>query len=192
MAALAQLTRKERAFLRAARVAHLATADASGRPHVVPICFVLDDKEIFSPIDEKPKRTPQRPLKRLRNISENPNVALVIDRYAEDWRKLAYVLAIGTAKILLRGKRHHKAVRLLRRKYPQYRSMALEQRPIIRILPTRAVSWAASKPAPRAATRNKETSPQRRPSAPRFVGAPRAPVRPMVRKRTLRRQRFRA
>jgi PPOX class probable F420-dependent enzyme len=145
MAAFTQLSRNERAFLRAARVAHLATADAIGQPHVIPICFVLDGSEIFSAIDEKPKRTSPRPLKRLRNISENPNIALVVDRYDEDWQKLAYVLVIGTAKILLRGKRHEHAVRLLRRKYPQYRSMALDQRPMIRISLKRVVTWSFAK-----------------------------------------------
>ena len=141
MPAFAQLTHKERAFIRAARVAHLATADANGQPHVIPICFVLDRNEFFSPIDEKRKKTSPRTLKRLRNINENPKISLVVDRYEEDWRRLAYVLVSGTAKIILRGKRHDRAVRLLRRKYPQYCSMALEQRPIIRISPTRAVSW---------------------------------------------------
>lgn len=136
-----QLNKKEQSFIRSARVAHLATADATGQPHVIPICFVFDGKDFFSPIDEKPKRTPARGLKRVRNINENPKIALVVDRYEEDWQKLAYVLVLGTAKILLRGKRHDRAVRLLRRKYPQYRSMALEQRPIIRVSPIRAVCW---------------------------------------------------
>ncbi len=145
MSALTQLTHKERAFIRAARVAHMATADAGGQPHVVPICFVLDGNEFFSPIDEKPKQTSPRLLKRLRNINENSKISLVVDRYEEDWRKLAYVLVTGTAQILLRGKRHDRAVSLLRRKYPQYRAMALQERPIIRISPTRAVSWSPAK-----------------------------------------------
>jgi PPOX class probable F420-dependent enzyme len=146
MPALAHLSRTQRVFVRAARVAHLATADRAGRPHVVPICFVFDGDEIFSPIDEKPKRPSPRLLKRLRNISENPNVALLVDRYDEDWRKLAYVLVMGTAKILLRGKAHRRTVRLLRRKYPQYRSMALNERPVIRISPKRVVSWSFAPP----------------------------------------------
>ncbi|HEX2227101.1 MAG TPA: pyridoxamine 5'-phosphate oxidase family protein, partial [Candidatus Binatia bacterium] len=70
-------------LIRSARIAHLATADASGRPHVIPICFVFDGKDFYSPIDEKPKRTAPSKLKRLRNIRENPQVALVIDRYSE-------------------------------------------------------------------------------------------------------------
>ncbi|HEY6363766.1 MAG TPA: pyridoxamine 5'-phosphate oxidase family protein, partial [Candidatus Binatia bacterium] len=65
-------------LIRAARVAHLATADSGGQPLVIPICFVFDGKEFFSPIDEKPKRIAPRKLKRLRNIEENPQVSLVI------------------------------------------------------------------------------------------------------------------
>jgi PPOX class probable F420-dependent enzyme len=138
-------TRSERVFIRAARVAHLATADGAGQPHVIPICFILDGGELFSPIDEKPKQSSPGLLRRIRNIGENPKICLLVDRYDEDWRKLAYVLVIGTAKILLRGKRHQRAVRLLRRKYPQYRSMALNERPVIRISPKRVVSWAFAK-----------------------------------------------
>src|ERR1043166_9867538 len=87
-----QLTRAEKTFIRAARVAHLATADAAGQPLVVPICFAFDGKLFFSPIDEKPKRTAPNKLKRLRNIAANPKVSLVIDRYDEDWLRLGYFL----------------------------------------------------------------------------------------------------
>jgi PPOX class probable F420-dependent enzyme len=134
-----RLSRTVRTFIRAARVAHLATADSGGEPLVVPICFVFDGKEFFSPIDEKPKRTTR--LRRLRNISENPQVCLVVDHYEEDWRHLAYVLVRGTAKILTRGDRHRRAVRLLRRKYPQYRTMALDERPVIAIKPKQFRIW---------------------------------------------------
>ena len=135
------LTKKELAFLRSARTAHLATADKSGQPHVIPICFVFDGKRFFSPIDEKPKRIAPNKLKRLKNISENPNVALVIDHYDEDWRKLAYVLIFGRAQVVHRGIAHRQAVRRLRRKYPQYQRMAIDQRPLIVITPSRITAW---------------------------------------------------
>ena len=136
-----RLSRNIEAFVRRARVAHLATADNKGQPHVIPICFVFNGKEFFSPIDEKPKRVAPNRLKRLKNIQENSRVSLVIDRYDEDWRRLAYVLIAGTAKILGRGARQQKAVRLLRRKYPQYRSMAIDERPMVLIKPARITSW---------------------------------------------------
>jgi PPOX class probable F420-dependent enzyme len=128
-------------LIRSARTAHLATSDKSGQPHVIPICFVCDGKFFYSPIDEKPKRTVPSKLKRLKNIRENPNVALVIDHYDEDWRKLAYVLIFGRARVIHRGIAHRQAVRRLRRKYPQYRRMAIDARPMIVITPKRGFGW---------------------------------------------------
>ena len=136
-----RLTRNVAAFLRSARIAHLATADANGQPHVIPICFAFDGKDFYSPIDEKPKRSAPARLKRLRNVRENPSVALVIDHYEEDWKHLAYVLVFGKARVLASGKAHRRAVQLLRQKYPQYRAMALESLPTIVIRPKRFVQW---------------------------------------------------
>lgn len=138
------LNQKAKRLLRSARVAHLATAAKSGQPHVIPVCFVFDGENFYSPIDEKPKQTDPRRLKRLRNIGENSRVALVIDRYDEDWRKLAYVLIFGKARVLLSGVNHRKAVRLLRQKYRQYRSMSIERAPIIQITPVRVVVWESN------------------------------------------------
>ncbi len=136
-----QLSKKERAFLRANRVAHLGTADRNGQPLVLPICYAFDGKALFSPIDEKPKQISPLRLKRIRNILQNSKVAVVVDRYDEDWRRLGYVLIRGKAKVLLRGAEHREAVSLLLRKYPQYRRMVIDQRPIIRITPNHLKSW---------------------------------------------------
>jgi PPOX class probable F420-dependent enzyme len=130
-------------LVRSARVAHLATADAHGQPHVIPICFVFDGKDFYSPIDEKPKRTAPQKLKRIRNVLKNPQVSLVIDHYDEDWRKLSYVLVSGKARMLLSGAKHGKAVKLLRRKYSQYRKMRIDKLPMILIQPKRTTSWSA-------------------------------------------------
>ena len=141
MPSILSLTPGATRYIRAARIAHLATTDATDQPHVVPICFVFYGKEFFSPIDEKPKRvTPQR-LRRLRNVAENPLVSLVIDRWDENWQRLAYVLIMGTAKVITQGPRHRTAVRLLRRKYRQYRAMAIDERPMIVIRPRRVITW---------------------------------------------------
>jgi PPOX class probable F420-dependent enzyme len=136
-----RLTARASRLIRTARVAHLATADKSGHPHVIPICFVFDGKNFYSPIDEKPKRAAPSNLRRLRNIAQNPQVSLVIDRYDENWSRLAYVLVFGKARILSSGKKHQDAIRQLRRKYRQYRSMALELRPMIAVSPTKIVTW---------------------------------------------------
>jgi PPOX class probable F420-dependent enzyme len=102
---------------------------------------VFDGKALYSPIDEKPKRTSPLGLKRVRNIRENPHVAVVVDRYDENWKRLAYVLIRGRARLVTRGQKHNRAVLLLRKKYPQYRRMAIQDRPMIQIRPTRVISW---------------------------------------------------
>jgi coenzyme F420-0:L-glutamate ligase / coenzyme F420-1:gamma-L-glutamate ligase len=141
MPSLSRLPPSALRFIRAARLAHLATSGLDGQPHVVPICFVFDGKHFYSPIDEKPKRTVPAKLKRVTNIQANAQAALVIDRYSEDWKRLAYVLISGKAKILHRGAVHAGAVRHLRRKYPQYRQMAIHTRPMIQIRPVRWIFW---------------------------------------------------
>jgi PPOX class probable F420-dependent enzyme len=143
MANAFDLTPAASRLINAARVAHLATADRAGQPLVVPVCFAFDGKEFFSPIDEKPKRTAARKLKRVKNILENSQVSFVIDRYDEDWTQLAYVLVTGKARILSKSQKHARAVRLLRRKYRQYHSMAIHQRPVIAITTTRIITWGA-------------------------------------------------
>lgn len=137
------MTKKEKDFIRSCRVGHLATADQSGCPVVIPICFAFDGRELFSPIDEKPKQAAPLSLKRVRNIRANPRVALVVDRYDENWARLAYVLITGKAQVMLRGAKHKRAVILLRKKYPQYHKMAIHDRPIIRIVPAGLKSWGA-------------------------------------------------
>ena len=135
-----------RDFIRDHRVARLATADGDGRPAVIPICYVFDGEHIYSSIDEKPKQVAPRRLKRVRNIETNPHVALVIDDYAEDWTTLGYVLVSGLAEILLPGdpaSEHARAVRLLRDKYPQYATMAIDERMMIKLTPTRIKRWGA-------------------------------------------------
>jgi coenzyme F420-0:L-glutamate ligase / coenzyme F420-1:gamma-L-glutamate ligase len=131
------------AFVRAHRVARLATVDDAGRPLVLPICYIVAGETVYSPIDAKPKRVPVQRLKRLRNIQRNPHVALVIDDYGEDWTQLAYVILHGTAAILTGGLPFEQAVTALREKYPQYQHMPIQDNPMIAVHLTRAVSWGA-------------------------------------------------
>jgi PPOX class probable F420-dependent enzyme len=128
------------------RVARLATADGEGRPLVVPICYAFDGESIYSPIDEKRKDVSEARLKRVRNIKSNPHVSLIIDDYSEDWSGLWWVLINGLAEIISSESRaieHARACELLRSKYPQYRSMAIDERMIIRIQPRRIKRWGA-------------------------------------------------
>lgn len=138
-------------FLLAARVGHLATVDAHGRPHVVPICYALCGASIYSPLDEKPKRVADERLQRVRNIVHQREVCLVVDRYSEDWDELAWLQVRAVAALVEPGSAEHRlALAALRDRYRQYRAMALEQRPLLRLTPTRVVSWrSADKPPAR-------------------------------------------
>ena len=129
------------AFVQGHRVARLATADAAGRPLVLPICYVLVEETLYSPTDAKPKRVPVQRLKRLRNIQANPHVALVIDDYSEDWTQLAYIIMHGTADILTSGPAFEQAVAALRQKYPQYQHMPIQENPMIAVQLSRVVGW---------------------------------------------------
>ena len=134
-------------FLRSARTGHLATADAKGRPQVVPVCFVFDGQAIYSVLDAKPKTTPLRQLRRVKNILANPQVSLVVDHYEEDWDKLQYILVSGDAELLESGEEWALAIAMLREKYPQYQAMDLDQSPVIKITPVRYSPWS-SQPSP--------------------------------------------
>ena len=131
------------AFVQAHRVARLATVDGSGRPLVLPICYVVAGETLYSPTDAKPKRVPVQRLKRLQNIQANPHVALVIDDYGEDWTQLAYVIVHGMAEILTGGPDFERAVAALREKYPQYHRMPIQENPMIAVHLTRVVHWGA-------------------------------------------------
>lgn len=135
------LTDAERDFLHARRVAHFASADAGGAPHVVPVCYALDETTVYFTIDAKPKRRDGRRMKRMRNIEANPRVALVVDRYDEDWTRLGWVMVHGHAEILDLGDEHDAAQALLRARYPQLRAMAIEHQPVVAIRIERAASW---------------------------------------------------
>ena len=134
-------------FINAHRVARLATADAVGRPAVIPICYVFDGTSFYSAIDQKPKRVVLTQLQRIRNIRVNPNVALVIDDYSENWSELVYVLVYGVAKIIepdeSASAERATAIGALRSKYEQYRWMVIDQNPIIKIVPNRVRLWSA-------------------------------------------------
>ena len=135
------LSDRQRRFLDASRVAHLATADARGVPHVVPVCFAIADGTLYITIDEKPKRRTGAPLKRLRNIAENPAVAVVADRYDEDWGRLGWIMLRGRAEILADGAEHARAQARLRARYGQLNAMDIEPLPVIAVRLERVSSW---------------------------------------------------
>ncbi len=121
----------------------LATVDGAGIPNVGPVCFAVAGDSLYVTIDRKPKSG--KPLKRLRNIVENPHVALTADLYDDDdWSRLHWVMVRGRAEILEGGVEHDDAQRLLRAKYPQYRAMDLAPLPVIAIRIERVTSWSGA------------------------------------------------
>jgi PPOX class probable F420-dependent enzyme len=135
------LTDQQRRFLDAQRVARLATADAAGRPHVVPICYALTGDTVYFTIDEKPKKKPAAGLKRLANLRANPFAALVVDRYDEDWSRLGWVMLQGRAEVLDSGPEHDLAQATLRARYPQLATMRIEGLPVVSVRVDRVSSW---------------------------------------------------
>jgi PPOX class probable F420-dependent enzyme len=130
-----------RALVEEARVARLATLEADGRPHLVPICFALDGDILYSAVDRKPKRS--RRLRRLENITSNPHVTLLVDHYQEDWSKLWWVRLRGVARVLAEGPEHDRALALLAAKYEQYRADP-PTGPVVAVAISEWRSWAAS------------------------------------------------
>jgi PPOX class probable F420-dependent enzyme len=141
------LSDDERRFLSRRKVGHLATADRAGAPHVVPVCFALTEDALYITIDEKPKRA-DAPLKRLRNIAENPAVAVVVDRYDDDWTRLGWVMLRGRADILTDGEEHARAQAELRARYPQLNEMEIASLPVIAVRLERVTSWGNLAPEP--------------------------------------------
>jgi len=131
------------AFLARAPVAHLATASPDGRPHVVPITFVWLDERLYTALDAKPKRVAVARLRRVRNLLANPRVAVVVDRYSDDWARLGYVLLEGCGQLLTDAAAAERACAALRAKYPPYRAgpLQLGAAPIIEVVPERVIEW---------------------------------------------------
>jgi PPOX class probable F420-dependent enzyme len=103
-----------------AAVARLASIDERGRPHLVPLCFVLGGDVLYSAVDEKPKKT--RRLKRLENIRSHPHVAVLVDHYEDNWSRLWWVRLGGPAQVIEEGPERERALVLLAEKYAQYRA----------------------------------------------------------------------
>jgi PPOX class probable F420-dependent enzyme len=142
------LSDMERLFLTNQRVAHLATADRDAVPHVVPVCFAMSNDTLYITIDAKPKRSLSTPLKRLKNITQNPAVSVVVDHYEEDWGQLGWVMLRGLAEILIDGSEHDQAQALLRSRYPQLKRMHIAQLPVIAVRIASATSWGNLSLAP--------------------------------------------
>ncbi len=132
-----------RALFASARVARLASVDAEGRPHLVPITFALDGDDLVTAVDHKPKRTTR--LRRLANIEANPRVAVLADHYEDDWSSLWWVRGDGGARIVEPGgAEHERAVTALAARYPQYAARRPDG-PAIAVRISRWSGWRAGR-----------------------------------------------
>jgi PPOX class probable F420-dependent enzyme len=134
-------------FIQRVRVARLATIDSEFKPHLVPVVFVFDGNHFFIPVDEKRKKTKPEKLRRIKNIQGNPNVALLIDEYSEDWSRLAFVMIQGTASVVKSRPQADiqlkQALKELTTKYTQYQKIGTGEMCII-IKPKKVASWRSS------------------------------------------------
>jgi PPOX class probable F420-dependent enzyme len=138
------LTPADRALLAEARRATLATIDPRGRARLVPICFVVDGDVLWSPLDEKPKAVADvRTLARVRDITERPEVTVLVDRWSEDWDQLAWLRVHGRAALVEPDDVTTGILASLRARYPQYEDHALEHRPMLTVRIETATRWRA-------------------------------------------------
>jgi PPOX class probable F420-dependent enzyme len=127
--------------VRDAHVGRLATVGSDGRPHLVPVCFALAGDVLYSAVDEKPKRSKR--LRRLENIRNRPDVAVLVDHYEDDWTRLWWVRLDGTAKVLDAGSEREYALALLSEKYQQYRAQP-PTGPVFAVRVERWRGWAST------------------------------------------------
>jgi PPOX class probable F420-dependent enzyme len=124
------------------RVGRLATITAQGDPHIVPVCFAVDDTRIFTAVDHKPKTTTA--LKRFDNVRSHPRASLLIDFWDEDWSQLWWVRADGRARVLEGGPEFDGALGVLRDKYRTQYGLEGPTGPVIAIDVDRWVGWSAA------------------------------------------------
>jgi PPOX class probable F420-dependent enzyme len=138
------LTDAVRAYLARARVARLATVDAQGQPHVIPIVFAFASTLLYTPLDAKPKSVADvRQLQRVHNLITHPQIAVIVDDYDENWSRLRWVQIRGLARLVENGEEQERGLQLLRAKYLQYRTTTplSDDSPVIIITPQHVGTW---------------------------------------------------
>ena len=130
-------------LLEAAPVAHLGLLDGDGRPRVLPVTFALAEGAAWSAVDDKPKRVAGRELARVRWLRERPEAALTVDRYDDDWSRLAWVQLLGRVTVVDEPATQPGGLAALVGKYEHYRERA-PAGPLLRLDVERALAWRAS------------------------------------------------
>jgi PPOX class probable F420-dependent enzyme len=139
---LDELPRWASELVDSAPVAHLGLLDPDGRPRVMPVTFARVGGSLWSAIDSKPKRVHGEEVARVRWLRASPRAALTVDRYDDDWSRLAWVQLLCVASIVDVGGRGE-VLEALAARYPQYRKAA-PGGPLIELRPERALWWRAS------------------------------------------------
>jgi PPOX class probable F420-dependent enzyme len=124
------------------RVGRLGLVDDALYPRVLPITYVFHGGAIYSAVDSKRKRAPGTELARVRFLRERPQAAFTVDRYDDDWSKLAWVQALGRVQVLaIDGEAE--AVAALVAKYEPYRERP-PVGPLLRLDPERFLCWRSA------------------------------------------------
>jgi len=143
---LAELPAWALELLRSEPVAHLGLLDDEGHPRVLPVTFALAGDRLYSAVDEKPKLVPGGELARVRYLRRHPSAALTVDRYDDDWSKLAWVQVLGAVQVLDDPTARPEGLAALRAKYDPYRHQA-PAGPLLELTPKRTLYWTARAPA---------------------------------------------
>jgi PPOX class probable F420-dependent enzyme len=128
-------------LLAAARVARLGLLDDDGAPRVLPVTFALASGRVYSAVDDKPKRRPGV-VARVRFLRARPRAALTVDRYEDDWSRLAWVQLLGTVAVLDDPGYRPEAMAALAAKYAPYRERP-PGGPLLELTVTRALCWTS-------------------------------------------------
>jgi PPOX class probable F420-dependent enzyme len=139
---LEELPRWASELVESAPVAHLGLLDSDGRPRVMPITFARAGGSLWSAIDSKPKSVHGEDVARVRWLRASPRAALTVDRYDDDWSRLAWVQVLCVASVVdVAGQ--DEVLDALAARYPSYREGA-PGGPLIELRPERALWWRAS------------------------------------------------
>jgi len=118
------------------RVCRVATANAEGQPHLVPVCHVLAGGKLYIGSGDDGAK--------VRNLRANPRITLTVDLYSDSWAQIRGVMVQGTARLIERGPAFQRAKRKLYEKYSQYAkeaALAPSDSVIVEITPTHVYSW---------------------------------------------------
>lgn len=130
-------TRREGEFLRRSRVVRLATVNATGQPHCVPVSPQWDGGVLYF--------VSERDTRKVRNIEDNPRVCAVADEYDDNWERNKGLVIQGEARIVGPGEEFTKYKRGLTRKYELYRdpeyAPSEESDVMVVVRPTHLFSW---------------------------------------------------